>query len=77
MELRKVNREDIERVFARAGLRLADLDPNAVGVPMRDWILEDQRRQCDAWLETQDNTAAPLSSQRIAGSRDNYGWKSA
>jgi hypothetical protein len=75
MELRKVNREDIERVFARAGLRLADLDPNAVGVPMRDWILEDQRRQCDAWLETQDRAAAPLSKQRQWNPRDDYGWR--
>jgi hypothetical protein len=45
--LSKVDRTDVEAVFRRAGLRLADLDPNAVGVPMREWILEDQRQQLE------------------------------
>jgi hypothetical protein len=56
--------------------KLADLNPWEPGITWKQWKVWQARLEQDAKLP-QDTSEAPLNKQRVAGPRDNYGWRSA
>lgn len=61
-----------------AGTRLADVEPEFIGMPLNQWLRASSvgiTRQCNEYLAMQDPSQAVLSKQRVATPRDSYGIK--
>ena len=67
--------EKLEHLFT-TGTRMAEVPPDARGMPLRMWRRLELERQCNAHLRTLDPEKAPLAKKALATSRDNYGWRS-
>jgi len=67
----------------RPGTKLADVEPDFRGMPLREWLKLSMQAQFEAHYKataermTKTGEIPWIEKQKISGPRDNYGWRSA
>jgi hypothetical protein len=59
-----------------AGATHANTPPEARGIPLTKWMMQQITKQCDEIARANAGQEAPLSRKAIATHRDGYGWRS-
>ena len=66
----------------KPGTNLADVEPEFRGMPLKEWLKLKFQAMCDEIHQATTARMAKMGetpwieTQRIHGSRDNYGWRS-